>query len=341
MLPKFKTRSLQTLLCSLIIVFTNGCETENPLDIDVSGIEVSVELGRLDQAWVDLTPVSYRERHPQWQAEYGELYQRYVEDVLGLGGWNDSNLFNQIRRFTTDRSILEVHSDLEQQFSDLEDVQVELEEAWKHYKYYFPNQEIPKHMIFMGGFNTPLAVTDEALGIGLEMYMGKDAVYYEFLQIPLFIRQRMTRAHMAPTALKGWISSDFVLDEENPTLLDKIVHEGKVLFAMDAMFPQADDTLKIFYDGKGMKWAVEHEEFVWAHFIDKAMLFETDAALIGKYTNDGPFTVDLAKESPSGMGTYIGWQIVKAYMERQDEIDLTKMMSTDAEEILNNSKYKP
>ena len=110
---------------------------------------------------------------------------------------------------------------------------------------------------------------------------------------------------------------------------------------MDAMFPQADDTLKIFYDGKGMKWAVEHEEFVWAHFIDKAMLFETDAALIGKYTNDGPFTVDLAKESPSGMGTYIGWQIVKAYMERQDEIDLTKMMSTDAEEILNNSKYKP
>lgn len=341
MLQTFKTLTLQTLLCSLLLLQLAGCEEENRLDIDVSNVDVTVDLERIDQQWFELTPVSYRAKHPQWLNQFPDLYPRYIEDILGFGGAEDTNLFSQIRRFTTDRSISEVNGELQSLYPDLDFLQEDLTQAWKYYQFYFPNRHIPKHMIFMGGFNTPVAVTDDAIGIGLEMYMGSNSVYYEFLQIPLFIRQRMTKDHIAPTALKGWVESEFILNEENPTLLDRIVHEGKILYALDAIFPSTDDSLKIFYSKGGMEWAEAHEEFVWAHFIDEEFLFETNTTLIGKYTNDGPFTVDLAKESPSRMGIYIGWQIVRAYMENQETINLEKLMATDAEEILNKSKYKP
>ena len=146
---------------------------------------------------------------------------------------------------------------------------------------------------------------------------------------------------VAPTVMKGWISTEFPLTELTPTLLEAIVHQGKVLYCLDALFPKLDDGKKIFYSDEEMLWAQDHERFVWAHFIDNELLFTTESKEISKFTSEGPFTVDLVKESPSRMGHYIGWQIVRAYMSNQQQVDLEHLMQTDAETILNQSKYKP
>jgi uncharacterized protein YjaZ len=50
--------------------------------------------------------------------------------------------------------------------------------------------------------------------------------------------------------------------------------------------------------------------------------------------------LELDNESPGRLGQYIGWQIVKAYMENND-VSLMDMLQKDAAEIFNNSKFKP
>ncbi|HAW20640.1 MAG TPA: hypothetical protein DCX14_10695 [Flavobacteriales bacterium] len=334
--------TLRTAICLLsILTISIGCD-ENRLDVDVSQIEANVEIERIDQLWSNLTPVSYRTEHPRLLAEYPLAYTHYVEDVLQLGAVSDSNLFESIRSFTTHPDFAEVFTEVNAVYSDMDPIQAELDDAWKHYKLYFPNAIVPKHLLCVGGFNSPYIMTENEIGICLELFLGKDCKFYEYLQWPLYQRARMSPNHVVPWMMKGWLETDYPLMVETESrLLDEIIHQGKIFYCLDALFPKMPDSIKIGYTAEEMHWAITHESMVWTHFVDNELLFTTEPGLKGKFINDGPFTVDLVKESPSRMGHFIGWQMVREYMETQEIIDLQLLLETPADEILKKSKYKP
>ena len=343
MIRRLKGAALQTFLCLITITFlTASCEKGNRRQqIDLEYItEVSIE--RIDRSWFEVSSENINKLNDSNIEVYGEVYQRYVENVLQLGGVSDSNIENQIGRFISDPSILEVQTKVLETYPDLTDLCHELTSAWSYYHHYFPSKSIPQHISVIGGFNTPAILTENGVGIALEMFLGTKSVYYDYLQMPVYLRNRMTSKHIAPTVIKGWIESEFIKENPNGTLLETIINQGKVFYCLDALFPFMEDSLKIAYTGDQMGWAQEYEEYVWAYFIDNELLFSTQPTQISKFTNDGPFTVDLAKESPSRMGYYVGWQIVRAYMDKQETIDLAALLNeNDAQNILNNSKYKP
>ena len=343
MISRLKGAALQTFLCLITIAFlTPSCQDENRLQqVDPEHIE-EVLIERVDRSWFEVSSENVKKLNDSNIKAYGEVYQRYVENVLQLGSVSDSNIDAQIGRFVSDPSILEVQTQVLQTYPDLTDLRHELTSAWSYYHHYFPSKSIPQHISVIGGFNTPAILTENGVGIALEMFLGTKSVYYDYLQMPVYLRNRMTSKHIAPTVIKGWIESEFIKENPNGTLLEIIINQGKVLYCLDALFPFMEDSLKIAYTEEQMGWAQEHEEYVWAYFIDNELLFSTLPTQIAKFTNDGPFTVDLAKESPSRMGYYIGWQIVRAYMNKQETIDLAALLKeNDAQHILNNSKYKP
>jgi uncharacterized protein YjaZ len=62
------------------------------------------------------------------------------------------------------------------------------------------------------------------------------------------------------------------------------------------------------------------------------------------FTNDGPFTTakDFGNGTAPRIGSYIGWRIVKQYMEKNPKITLAQLLKlVDADDILTKSKYKP
>ena len=80
------------------------------------------------------------------------------------------------------------------------------------------------------------------------------------------------------------------------------------------------------------------------YFVEKELLYSTDSKLPSRFINPAPFSKfyleDIDSESPGRLGRYIGWQIVRAYMEHND-VPLKDMLMTSPEEIFNNSKFKP
>lgn len=335
-------RTLRTAVCLLsFLTVLTSCEPDK-LDIDVSEMNVELELVRIDNVWPELTPVSFRKTHPELLANYPGVYPHYIEDVLQLGQVDDSNMFELIRSFTQHPDFSEVFTEVGDQYADIDALTDELTDAWKHYAYYFPEKSIPKHMTCVGGFNAPYILTENEIGICLELFLGADCKFYEYLQWPLYQRTRMTPEHVTPWLMKGWLETEFPLTvESDASLLDEIIHQGKIYYCLDAILPKVHDSLKIGYTSAEMQWAKDHEAMVWTHFVDNELLFTTEPGLKGKFTNDGPFTVDLVKESPSRMGHYIGWQMVKKFMDKQDVVDLQALMDTSVDEILNKSKYKP
>jgi len=323
----------------LLIAVLISCQ-RNPLEIDVSQVDATVEVKRLDQLLFEEADIVTK--HGQLHEEFGEFYRFYVEQVLRAGAVDDSATSYYIDGFVTDPVIREVQAECTKQFADFEPVQQELELALKHYKYYFPEKPLPEVVTFVSGFQYPVMVTDKTLGIGLDMFLGVDSDFYVRLKLPRFQVRNMTKERIKVDAIRGWVSSEYEIDELTGDLLSLMLHRGKLLYLMDAMMPAVEDSLKIGYTGTQLAWCQENELRMWAQLVENNLLYKTDYADKMKFINDGPFTSVFPKESPARTGEWLGWQIIRSYMEKNSNLTLQELMDEkSATKILNQSGYKP
>jgi uncharacterized protein YjaZ len=52
------------------------------------------------------------------------------------------------------------------------------------------------------------------------------------------------------------------------------------------------------------------------------------------------FYLEIDNESPGRVGQWIGWQIVRSFMEN-NKVSMQEMIKMDAKELFEKSKYKP
>jgi uncharacterized protein YjaZ len=116
----------------------------------------------------------------------------------------------------------------------------------------------------------------------------------------------------------------------------------KALYFLDVTLPEVKDEFKIGFTAPQLAWSRNNESEIWAFLIEHQLLFSSDPQGVTKMMTDAPFTSGFAAESPGRLGAYMGWQIVRAYMEQADGITLKHLMEdTDAQQILKISRFKP
>ena len=125
-------------------------------------------------------------------------------------------------------------------------------------------------------------------------------------------------------------------------LLDKILNSGKLLWFIYAMMPEVPKTILMDYTNEQLMWTRDNESLVWAFLIENKMLYSTELQPEQKFILDSPFTSYFGDESPPRLGWWIGWQIVRSYMNKNSKINLNELMNNyDAQNILSKSGYKP
>ena len=148
---------------------------------------------------------------------------------------------------------------------------------------------------------------------------------------------------IVPDCMKGWATSEFEYDNSQKDLLSKMVYNGKILYFMDALLPHIENSRKIGYTSDQIIWCKHNESNIWAFFIEHKLLYSTDHAENIKYIGEAPFTPGFPEGSPGRVGQWLGWQIVRAYMDNNPDVSLSELMEeeNDAQKILTKSKYKP
>ena len=63
---------------------------------------------------------------------------------------------------------------------------------------------------------------------------------------------------------------------------------------------------------------------------------------MNKYIGERPNIPEIGKQCPGRIATWVGWQIVRKYMEEHPQVSLQQLMEEkDAQKIFQQSKYKP
>ena len=251
-------------------------------------------------------------------------------------------LITNLHDYTHDQYIREVYQESKKQFTDISSIQEGLTNAFSRYKVAFPNKKIPTITTYISPFYSSITALDNNLGIGLHSYFGSDYKYYPSTGQPMYLIKKFRKEYIVTDAIKGWLDSDYGNKSLDESFLNQIIYQGKLLYALELLVPEADDTLKIGYSAAQLDWAFENQKNCWKVFIDNNLLFSNKPKLYLKFINDGNTTSGFPKEAPAKLGCFIGWQIVRSYMNKHEGVSLEKLFqNNDGKGILNESGYKP
>lgn len=329
-------------LLLFVSVFLASCG-ENRFDVDVSDIEIEeVHINRLEQDVFNMDIEKIDEETEAILTKYGDFYKGYIAGVINNGAISDSSYSYRMQRFITDRDMREAYDTCQAIFPDVDFLEQQLTGMFKRFKYHFPEKNIPKVVTMMSGFNYPIVFFDSTLAISLDMYLGSKNKFYHMLAMPQYKSRFMHKGTIAPDAMRNWALEEFPYNMKKSDFLSEIVYVGKTIFLTDVLIEGLQDSLKIQYTQKQMEYCDQNEFNVWSYFVAQKLLYTTNQSEIKKFTSEGPFTSAFSKEAPPRIGYWIGWQIVRQYMENNPEITLKQLMENDdAQLLLSKSKYKP
>ncbi|HKG08630.1 MAG TPA: gliding motility lipoprotein GldB [Pedobacter sp.] len=312
---------------------------------DVSALHLDVKTDRFDKDLYTGKDKDIKTTDTLLKKKYGFFYQDFADRMVGNGSYTTAQIINYMYK---DQAYSDLQKEVDSVFKDLTPYNEEITQTFKYVRYYYPKAPIPRFIYFVSGFAVQTPIGEDYLGIGLDMFMGKDSKFYKAIvqSVPAYLSRRFAPEYLVPRVTETYAREElFPERDEDRTLLAKMIHNGKVLYFMDQVLPESvPDSVKIGYTAKQLEWCEAFEAEIWAYYLQNNLLFETNFDAIQVLLSDGPFTPGLGEkmESAPKLGVWTGWQIVRRYMEENKEVTLQQLMAEkDAQKILNAAKYKP
>lgn len=346
---------MQKWLIGLVVAIAAVCGCDAGKQVpDVSGIQIKLELQRFEKDFFALDTQHIQVGLSLLEKRYPVFLPDYIGYVLGLpypvdGTASDSAIKLFLRDY---RLVMDSVSKVFNNFSSIEN---EVKAGLQFTRYYFPDYPLPEKLItFIGPldavFETSLGkmgdvITQDALAVGLQLHLGGSASLYqsETAQslFPQYVSRKFEPAYIVVNCMKNIIDDLYPPKASDRTLLDLSIDKGKRLYLLDKLLPHTADTVKIGYTAAQLKGCYANEGLIWSYLIQNKLLYETDPIRIQPYVEEGPVTNELGEGSPGYISLFIGWQMIKKYMEKFPDTTVDQLLRLDAATILKDSKYKP
>ena len=288
-------------LFSLLVVLSS-CDKKNKIEKEVEEIPVTINVERFDKIFYE-SPVENLQNVKQ---KYPYFFPAQTPDSVWV-----NKIKNPLNR--------ELYSEVQKKYSNFEKVNSDLESLFQHIKFYFPETKTPKVITLISemDYQNKAIYADSLVLISLDLYLGKNHKFYEF---PEYLKQNFEQNQIMPDIVSSF-SLRKIPFENNRNLLSQMIYAGKQLYLKDLLLPGTSDAEKIGYTPKQISWCQENESYMWRYFIQEQLLYSTDLKLASRFINTAPFSkfyLEIDNESPGRVGTWIGWQIVRSYMNNND-----------------------
>lgn len=252
---------------------------------------------------------------------------RASSDMIEL--WQDSKI-----AFTAERRAL-----LEEQIKD----------GFERYYYFFPStesQDIYTYISYLS-LNMPVVFMPESNSsvIALDAYLGSDHPAYRSLMIPQYISRRYTPDYVAPDLFEEYAKHQMPEESDNPTLLDDMVRLGIMRYFQTVILPDTEQRILFGYTADELQFCEKNEVNIWTYFVNQQLLFDTSLQSKQRFVTEAPFSkfnTDIDNATPGRIAEWVGFNIVKSYMDSHKDVTLPELLATeDYARLFRESKYKP
>ncbi|PRX45289.1 gliding motility lipoprotein GldB [Salegentibacter salegens] len=310
------------LLCTIAFA---SCNEDAKIEKEIAAVPVDFEVVRFDREFAEAMP----QKLMDLKQEYPFLFPQQFPDSVWIEKLNDT-----IQQ--------EINTEVGKAFPSFENKETQLHSLFQHIKYYFPQFKAPKVFTVTSevDYKNKVILQDDYLFISLDTYLGEGHHFYVGIQE--FLKKNFRKDQIIPDVANAY-AEKYVDRPESRTFLAHMIYYGKLLYLKDRFIPETADAEKMGYTKGEFNWAQNNEAQMWRYFVENELFFDTNTELYSRFLYPAPFSkfyLELDAESPARLGQYIGWQIVRSYMEKTDA-SLKEMIKTDAETIFNKANFKP
>lgn len=328
----------------LIILILSACQ-ERESAPDVSHIKLDMEWVRYDSLFFEMDTQNIAESFRQLRSDYPAFTELYMRQILGL-----KDTVPVAKDLVVNDMLRTLYDSVKAEFEEMNEVRSSFEQALRYYKYYLPVYNTPAVYTCMTEFSVASFVFlddngKDALGVSLDMYLGKDFPYHKLGRgasgFSNYLTRTFNRDHIVKKTMQALVE-DKLHPPKDERLIDHMVHNGKNLYILHRLMPDIADTVLFEYTPEELQWCRENELEIWSFIIDKDLLYNRSRTEINTLISPAPSSMGMPPESPGRTANFIGYQIVSEYMERMENMSLQELIDqTDAQKILTQSKYKP
>ena len=124
-------------------------------------------------------------------------------------------------------------------------------------------------------------------------------------------------------------------------MLAEMIDHGKSYYLLSKLLPCTPEHILMGYTQEEWKDANDNDATIWANFIQNELLYETNHQMKQKFLGERPNVYEIAEKCPGRIGRWLGWQIVKSYVDNTGTSTQSLMAERDANQIFRRSEYKP
>lgn len=320
----------------VIVLMSTSCGDSCDQSDSYLNIEVDIEVERLEDdmklfdSWQDTEQFFDNNRV---MADHFLDANQYPNDTILA-----RRLFNLLQHPSIDTLITET----EAYYSEFEDVTIpELEMGFRYIKSNYPTTKVPRVQTIITGFYNDMYVSDSLIILGLDFLMGVQG-RYQANDVPGYIVKRYMKESVVPMVL-CFVSNEYnMTDNTHGTLLADMINLGKSYYFVSQALPCKADSLIIGYTTDEMNLVRANQEIIWANLIENELLYDTNHFMKNKFISESPNVYEISEECPGRIGAWLGWEIVKKYMDKNPEVSIVDLMNDeDAHRIFQRSGYKP
>lgn len=327
------------ILLSLVTAFTiSSCDnqsTTGPYIDETKLVKTKIDIHRYGKSLFQIDTLDFLNGVSKMQDEF----------VLFLGtDTNNPAKLQPLYEYVTDTHLISIANKVIEVYPELTDIEIQLGDAFSRYEYFFPDYQIPEVYSYISNlyYEKPVIIDDSVIIIAIDVYLGADFPYYRTLGLPYYIIRRMNSENIAVDVMKEIYNTDLERHYKQKTLIDRMVNSGKLLYYLDAVLPNTPDSIKIGYTSSQINWIDSNKKNVWAYLINNKLFYSPDYKIQSNFLKEAPFTSGFSNNSPPRLGIWMGWQIVRRYMDKHPDVSLQQLINNnDAQEIFNKSGYKP
>ncbi len=331
---QYKAISWLNILLAFCLLFSSCSDDKK----EVPPIEnpVQVELIRLEKQLFSWKNREEAKAFLLANPVFTKLYLDQKDSVL------DEKLVDFVFDFYSNPALKDFNRYTDSSFQDMDKLKADFADMFSRIKIEFPDFKIPKIYTVVTGFrfDKDIAFSDTAIVISIDYFLGNNAPFrpnhYDY-----FLK-RYDKPYILPMIGLALSTKYNVVKESDKTMLANMVYYGKAHYFLERVMPNLSDSLNIMYTEKELKNAQDNLPTIWGHFVERKLLYETSHRILENYTGEAPASNEISKECPGRIGRWLGWEIVRKYMIKNNKVSLKQLMAEpNAEKIFKASEFRP
>lgn len=325
-----------------------GCNSGEQVP-DVSGIKVNLQTQRFDRDLSQLDTNNMGAGLKGLEQKYPYFLNFFLDTLMRFeikGNYSDSTpgIKAGLRVFLTNKDYKGLFDSVNKHFPATRGLEEQLTKGFQYMTYYYPQYKVPHVVYFISWLNNWAAFTlnDNTLGIGLDMFLGDKYPFYKSVGLPEYMNTHFRPDYIPVAAFTAIYNDMYPFEVDGKNLLNMIIQKGKQQYFLKKVLPFVADSTRYGYTQKQLDWCKNNEGEVYNFFVREGLFYETNWQKILRYVNDGPNSTGMPPQSPGNIGSWLGYQIVAAYMKEHPKTTLDQLFKNGNEQqFLQESRYKP